>query len=79
LVPRYTFTLRMIDESATLDDDALATAIAHLGPLGKRRADDDLWVGECDAANVTDARRDIETKLAHLPRYVPKLTLVDLG
>ena len=76
-MPRYVFILQMIDESARLDGDALATAIARLGPLGKR--DEGSWVGECDAESEGDARRYVESRLARLPRYVPKFELVELA
>ena len=76
-MPRYVLILQMIDESARLDGDALATAIARLGPLGKR--DEGSWVGECDAESEGDARRYIESRLARLPRYVPRFELVKLA
>lgn len=77
-MPRYVFILQTIDEFAGLDGDALATAIGHLGPLGKRRADRDTWIGECEAASEADARRFVQARVAQLPRYVPRLRIVDL-
>jgi hypothetical protein len=47
-----------------------------LGALGKR--ENGAWVGDCEAANEIEARRHVESKLASLPRYVPKFKLVDL-
>ena len=77
-MPRYVFTLRLVDESATLEGDALIAVIGRLGPLGKRRDDDESWVGEHKSSNEAQARREVEAVLAQLPRYVPKLWLVDL-
>jgi hypothetical protein len=77
-VPLYVFLLRTNEISARLEGDALDASIARLGPLGKRRADRDTWVGQCEARNMPDARRLVEARLAQLSRYVPQLKLVDV-